>query len=322
MKKLIVLSLGVCLAYANEALELYQKAAQFEKAGDTQNALLYYKKAAANSLNLSDENGNKSLNLDNKIALNEPEIIENSTTKQAENSDDTPYNLLNISPLYDNYILPFTYASKVPNGGSKNKETKFQISVKKPLLEDFLGLKESLYFGYTQTSWWQTTEESTPFRESNYQPEFFVDFPLNFGSLKSAQIGILHTSNGQGGEKSRSWNRIYARGEFVYGDLSIYPRLWWRIPESDDDNPDIRDYAGNGDINFVFKLNKHYLNAKFTNNLHLDKTNRGSLELGWVFPIFSSGLYGYVQYFNGYAQSLIEYDKHTNKIGVGFLLFR
>ncbi|CUU83781.1 phospholipase A [Campylobacter hyointestinalis] len=313
MLKISVLISSLCLiAYANSADELYKKAGEFEKNGDTKNALFFYKQAAKAALDIKD-------------LSEEPQIDKKQDhSMNFAHTDEPITDFFGLETFHTNYILPETYTKNIPDDGRKKFETKFQISVKKPLVRDILGLDETLYFGYTQRSWWQTSKDSSPFRENNYEPELFVNFPtdiLTIPNLKNFQLGVLHNSNGKDGEQSRSWNRVYLRGNFVYDGFSIAPRIWWRIPEHDDDNPDITDYAGNGDVSMFYKFNKHIFSLKLTNNLHLDKTNRGSAELGWMFPLFYAGFYGYVQYFNGYAENLADYDKHTNKIGIGFLFF-
>ena len=49
---------------------------------------------------------------------------------------------------------------------------------------------------------------------------------------------------------------------------------------------------------------------------------RGAGELGWLFPFGKSGVYGYVKYFTGYGESLIDYNRHTDKVGIGFAILK
>ena len=139
--------------------------------------------------------------------------------------------------------------------------------------------------------------------------------------MKNLKFGLLHESNGRDGTNSRSWNRAYVQGDLVYGDLTISPRAWSVIGEKND-NKEILNYIGHGDLRLSYKLNDQIFSLMLRNNLHFDKTNKGAAEISYMFPIFSSGVYGYLQYFTGYGESLIDYDRHTDKVGLGFVILK
>lgn len=339
-KSLTILASFLSLS-ANSANELYQKATEFESKGDSKNALIYYKAAAQKALENEQTRVLDTLNLDEKQNLKDdnsqptqPQTVQNINLQNNQNNHlakslndkngaQNSYNIFHLEPYKINYLLPFTY-SNISNSDRKHTETKFQLSLKKAMFDNLFGFDETFYLGYTQISWWQIAKESSPFRESNYQPEIFVDFPFkfdNFTALKSAQIGILHDSNGKSGSESRSWNRVYLRSVFEYGNFSFAPRVWYRIEDNKDDNKDITNYKGNADIEVSYNINDMRFIATIANNLHLDRTNKGSFQLDFLFPIFNSGFYGYLQYFNGYAQSLIDYDEHESRVGAGFVFF-
>lgn len=214
---------------------------------------------------------------------------------------------------YEPIYMLFTHDfSKKPD--RKADELHFEFSFERPIAYDVLGFGEKISFAYAQNSWWQITQDSAPFRESNYRPELYVSAPVPFAD--ELKIGAMHESNGKGGEESRSWNRLYAQSTWSADGFSITPRAWYAF-WLDRTNEDIADYMGYGDLRASYTFGKQRLSALWRNNLHFDGSNRGAIELNYSFPIFNSGFYGYLRYFNGYGESLADYKRSVNKIGIG-----
>ncbi|MGB1297661.1 MAG: phospholipase A [Psychrobium sp.] len=251
--------------------------------------------------------------------------------------NDNPFAILPHKP---NYLLPFTYSNvdtdiydHILDGDEYDPvEAKFQISIKYIAYQDFIFDNIDMQFAFTATSWWQTynSELSAPFRETNYEPEviFTYEEPWElFGvPIDMTYVSFNHQSNGKGGEFSRSWNRIIGGLVMSHGPVIYGVRAWWRIPEDaketpdglGDDNPDIEEYLGKGEFGAIWQINNHHnLSIMLRNNFKSD--NKGAITLGWSFPI-NKRLQGYVEYFNGYGESLIYYNERTQQIGIGIKL--
>jgi phospholipase A1 len=240
-----------------------------------------------------------------------------------------------ILPHRPNYLIPMSY-SKGYNPpyqemfkGKKlqNIEAKFQVSMKYIAIGDFLTDDLNIMFAFTSTSWWQSYNSaiSSPFRETNYEPEMIFSYikPYNLGgfNIRETSLSFNHQSNGKSGTLSRSWNRIIGGIVAEKENWIVALEGWYRIPEKrdDDDNSNIEEYLGYGQLGVIWKVSEgHNLDMTLRNNLKMEK-NRGSIELGWSFPL-SRKLRGYVQYFNGYGEGLIYYNHPTNRIGLGVKL--
>jgi phospholipase A1/A2 len=204
-------------------------------------------------------------------------------------------------------------------------EVTFQLSFKAKLWQDMFGKDIDLWVAYTQRSFWQlyNFDDSSPFRETDYEPEVLVNFRTSFRVLgldvRFVQAGFNHQSNGQAEPLSRSWNRIVANIGLERGAFSLLLKGWYHLPEDPeiDDNPGINRYVGYGEIWGYYFLKGHRLGIMVRDNLDL-RNNRGAIHLEWSFPLFAH-MGGYVQYFLGYGESLLDFNHHINRIGVGFI---
>ncbi len=237
-----------------------------------------------------------------------------------------------------NYFLPIKYSTSPndtpfqdtlpqPDLGLDSVETELQLSFKIKGMEGVLGNDNlDLWLGYTITSFWQAYNDtiSSPFRETNYEPEVMLvartDYEIAGFRGRFINLGMAHQSNGRGEELSRSWNRIYVQFGFERDNLALLIRPWYRIPErdEDDDNPDIEDYLGHGDFQAVYRDGRNTYSLLLRNNLKTSE-NRGAVKLNWSFPLYGR-LKGYVQYFNGYGESLIDYNHKQQSLGLGVSL--
>lgn len=212
-------------------------------------------------------------------------------------------------------------------------ETKIQLSLRSKVAQDLFLPGADLWVAYTQQSMWQlwNRDDSAPFRNTDYQPEVIYVVPtprslqaLPFGfSWRMTQLGFVHQSNGQPGELSRSWNRIYGAVGVERGDFGLTWRLERRVEpdRDDDDNPDILSFLNASQIEAMWTPGRATAQLTWRPSLSGD----GSLQFDWSYPVFKErpdGLRWYVQLFHGYGETLLDYNFRQTSIGVGLSIFK
>ena len=338
MRYIFILIFNFLLLNAEEDFtDIYNQAEKYEQEGNFKEAMFLYKKAV--KLNNSKEDQyilDLSKNQKHKVQTftkMKKDFYENYINKTEDKETNSSLVQMitgdfGLYPYRKNYLLPATYDLNKTDDRS-SFETSFQFSIEKPISYNFFRLGESISAAYTQKSFWQTSSNSSPFRETNYKPEVFIQFPYNNSeTLKGLKVSLIHESNGKSIGESRSWNRLYLESYLQLSNLFVIPRVWYRIPEksSDDDNPDIYEYYGYGDLTLLYPYKKHTFELMLRNNMRLNSQNKGAAQLNWTFPLpeflSTPNSYGFLQLFSGYGESLIDYDRETNKIGIGIAFSR
>ena len=194
--------------------------------------------------------------------------------------------------------------------------------------------KDSLWFGYTQQSYWQLFSPglSRPFRSTDHEPEVIYVYPSTLAlpwdwKLRYTGVGLVHQSNGQSLPLSRSWNRVYLMAGFEKSDQwRVQARVWQRLHESNgsDDNPGISDYVGRGELTAGWNLDKDNT-LGLTVRHALRKDGRGSVRLEWLKSLAGDGdrknaLRLHTQLFSGYGDSLVDYNVRRTVLSVGLSL--
>lgn len=256
-----------------------------------------------------------------------------------ELDDDTRYGVLRFRTHKPNYFLPVSYngdpnetpmspsLGPSPTTDLRDIEAKFQLSFKTKIIEGALRDRIDVWAAYTQQSNWQLYSPSAPFRETNYEPEVMAllhtDWNLLGLKLRFINFGFVHQSNGRGGAQSRSWNRLYAQFALERGGFAMMVRPWYRVNENigrgvPDNNPDILTYYGHGDLTLFYRPegSGHSYAAVIRQNFN---SGKGSVQFDWRFPLYRN-LKGYLQLFNGYGESLIDYNYRESVFGLGISL--
>jgi phospholipase A1 len=258
-----------------------------------------------------------------------------------ELAKDSKLGVFNFRAYKPVYLLPAFWTSntnELPSSSNPAKvppqrqsldpvEAKFQLSFKTKVVENLFGDNGDLWAAYTQSSRWQVynADESRPFRETDYEPEVLLVFRNSYslggwhGRLFG--FGVNHQSNGRADPISRSWNRIVANIGLDRDNWAVMVRPWWRIPDGHnaDENPGIEDYIGRGDVTFVHRWNDHEFALMARHSLRTGDNSRGAAQFDWGFPI-NRTLRGHVQVFDGYGESLIDYNHSAWSLGLGISL--
>lgn len=207
------------------------------------------------------------------------------------------------------------------------RELKFQFSAKKALWGEWA------WFGFTQKAFWQVYDDnaedgnaydSAEFRELNYNPEIF--FAVHqWGVRFQFSPHLDHESNGAGSDTSRSFWRNYVQGTIDWGPSKV--SLKWREYRKLDENPDVGDFLGKWEGTFEWARDSvRFLLVGWKGH----KDNKGTVQADlsvevkavpfWFFPEIEPGVFFHLQYFSGYGESLIDFDKRVNRVGIGFML--
>ncbi|GAC1629457.1 MAG: hypothetical protein NVS9B10_20670 [Nevskia sp.] len=223
------------------------------------------------------------------------------------------------------YLYPATYSDDYRGSTT---EVLFAISLKVRVY------KLPLYFAYSQKSFFQAYNggNSKPFRDNDFNPELFYRYIpadrvrwLHLG----ADAGIEHESNGQSLPGSRSWNRIYLAPFWAEDKTLVYWKWWYRIPENKgrarddpkrDDNPDIQDYYGYSELHLqqqLFGDQAAHLMVRYN-----PARGRGAVNLQYSLPGPGSNFFWSAYVWNGYGESLLDYNRSITRFGLGVTLNR
>ena len=224
--------------------------------------------------------------------------------------------------------------------GADRPNAKFQISFKYQIFNPEGDWAKSFWplagfhVAYTQTSLWDWEGESAPFKDSSYRPELIWSAPdirpdSKVVSRLGLQAGFQHESNGRDGDESRSMNVVYVRPSVTFGDdnglfLTVAPKIVAYVSDLGD-NPDIKDYRGFGELRLIAGQ-RDGLQASVSARIG-DDWDKGSVQIDLSYPLRkllggNVDLYLHAQYFNGFGESLLDYNQSTSQFRMGFSLVR
>lgn len=264
-----------------------------------------------------------------------------------ELSDADKRGTFNYTAYRPNYFLPWRVMRSLnrhpdsPTRGVasdqpqyQHAESKLQLSIRTKVLERVPWLDADLWVAYTQQSMWQLWNQSasSPFRNSDFQPELIVVVPTPRGlrelplgwTWQMAQLGLVHQSNGQAGALSRSWNRIYGLLGVERDAVTAQLRLEQRLRTSShrgDDNPDIVHFMGRIEARVSWSPGRSTAMLLW----RPARRGRGQVQLDWTYPVYNDrpdGLRWYVQVLDGFGETLLDYNFRQASLGLGLTLFK
>lgn len=256
-----------------------------------------------------------SLNCAAQIVTTPQEPISADSVRKA--FDDHPY----FGIYKDNYFIFGPSIGRQPT--KENTNVKFQISIAQKLTRSTLPGGTYLYLFYTQKVFWNVLEKSMPMTDLNFNPGIGLTKPLFVYNRFIGKLTFMieHESNGRDGDQSRSWNKISLASNIVIDpNLMVHGKIW--IPIVDGmNNKDILDYSG------IYQTGVQVMstNRRFMGNITLVKRKGWNLNYNVVLELGvrmwnNANEYFFLQYYNGYGEGLLDYNKFHSQLRFGILI--
>lgn len=191
-----------------------------------------------------------------------------------------------------------------------------------------------LYLGYGQLVIWNLKGYQSPMIDINCMPQFYYKFTLDYGIVRSVDLGIWdHNSNLRGGELAhRGWDRSYIK-------VNTFASFWrfglatsfkfFTLYRLDRYNRGIDDYLGiwemNGSLAFYYDLGifetielsfRIFAGGKYSCLL-----TRGGQEIGLTFKFKGNPAHIYLQFYQGYCEYLLDFNRRQLAIRYGALFY-
>ena len=220
----------------------------------------------------------------------------------------------------DNYFVGGIPLGTKPTGA--NSDVKFQLSISQRLTKSRLPFDTYLFIQYTQKAFWNVFQESLPMLDLNFNPGIGLGHLIVHKNkyIGKAYLMLEHESNGKDSINSRSWNKVSFFGSVILNkNWELQAKTWIPIIDSDN-NRDILKYNGIFQIGLNYRTDNQRLQcgAIFTQRKAWFGFNT-QIEVSYKFNE-RENQYLFVQFYNGYGENLLEYNKYKNMIRVGFVI--
>ena len=231
--------------------------------------------------------------------------------------DNRPY----FSLYKDIYFVGGTVLGGKPD--EYNSDVKFQISFQQRLTKSVLPGHTYLYLFYSQKAIWHVFQNSLPFHDLNFNPGIGISKYIIVKNRLLGKVTLMaeHESNGRDGIASRSWNKVSLAGEaYISPYLMAHAKYW--IPIVDGQyNRDILKYMGIFQAGFQAKS----LDDKWVLDMTLVKRQGWNLNFNTIVQLgyrinHNSNQFIMLQYYNGYGEHMLDYNKYHSRIRIGLLI--
>ena len=222
----------------------------------------------------------------------------------------------------DNYFTVGTTVG-VQKPSRTNSDVKFQISIAQKLTRSVLPWHTYIFLMYTQKTFWNVFEKSLPMHDLNFNPGLGWSKPFFNKDRYVGKLTLLleHESNGRDSIQSRSWNRISIGGSVLIDPwIMVHGKVWIPIIDGQN-NRDILNYCGiyQTGVEIATPDRKFIWDITFVKRKGWNLNFNTIFEFSWRFHK-KSNQYFFLQYYNGYGESLLDYNQFHSRLRAGIVI--